>query len=63
MVEVLAMVDVVNKPDVEVTITMAVAIARRHSIARQNFKVHVKCSKGISLIAQTTIKLTIMPPH
>ena len=63
MVEVMAMVDVVNKPDAEVTMPVAVGIAQKHNQSRQNFKAHVKCSKSISLIAQTTIKLTIMPPH
>ena len=59
----MAIVVVVNKPVTEVTVTMAVVIAPRPIQVRQNSTVHVMHSKGISLIALTTTKLTAMPPH
>ena len=63
MVEAVAMVDMVGKLDVEVTMTMAVEIAQKHIQVKQNSRVHVRCSKITSSTAQITIKLTIMPPH
>ena len=61
MVEVVS--KVVNKPDVEVTMIMAVEIAQRHSQARQSSRVHVKHSRGILLTALTITKPTGMPQH
>ena len=52
---------VIDKPDVEVTMIMAVEITQRHSQARQSFRVHVKHSRGILLTALTIAKLTGMP--
>ena len=56
------MVVMVDKLDAEVTATVAVVITPRPIQVRQNSRVHVTCSKGISLIALTTVKLTDMPP-
>ena len=50
----MAMVDMVSKPDVEVTMTMAVVNTWRLIQVRQNSRVHVRCSKGTSYIAQIT---------
>ena len=60
-VEVMAKVVVVNKPDEEVTTTVAVAITWRLIQVRQNFRAHVMHSKGTYLIAQITVKPTDMP--
>ena len=56
------MVVVVDKPDAEVTMTVAVVIAPRPIQVRQNSRAHVMHSKGIPLIVLTTIKPTDMPP-
>jgi len=56
------MVVVVDKPDVVVTMTMAVVIAPRPIQVRQNSRVHVRHSRGMSLTALTIARLTNMPP-
>ena len=58
----MAMVVVVDKLDMEVTTTVAVVITLRPIQVRQNSRAHVMHSKGISLIALTTVKPTDMPP-
>jgi len=52
---------VVDKLDVEVTTIAAMEIILRHSQVRQSFRVHVRHSRGIHLIAPTIAKLTDMP--
>ena len=52
---------VVNELDAEVTAITAVEIALRHSQVRQNFRVHVKHSRGICLTALIIAKPTDMP--
>ena len=63
MVEAMAMVDVVSKPDAEETMIVAVVIAQGCSQAKQSSRAHVKHSKGTFLTALTTAKLTNMPLH
>ena len=62
MVEAVAMVVMVDKLDVVVTMTMAVVITPRPIQVRQNSRVHVRHTRGMFLTAPTIARLTNKPP-